>query len=192
MTEGVFPGVLKHAIVQPRLKKPTLDPAELSSYLPISNLSFIARPSSASSLHVSLNTSRLNVCCRLTSRSIELTIRPRLQSQPSTMSSCATSIPAVSVLVLLDLRAAFDTVDHSTLLEVLGRRFGVKGTALDWFDSYLADRTQSFQQGAQRSEPYRVYCSVIKVRFSVPRSLLLMLKTWMTYRPSPPESPPLR
>lgn len=66
----------------------------------------------------------------------------------------------VSVLVLLDLSAAFDTVDHNTLLEVLGRRFGVKGTALDWFDSYLADRTQSYQQGAQRSEPYRVHCSV--------------------------------
>ena len=43
MTEGVFPGVLKHAIVQPRLKKPTLDPAELCSYRPISNLSFISK-----------------------------------------------------------------------------------------------------------------------------------------------------
>jgi len=65
----------------------------------------------------------------------------------------------VSVLVLLDLSAAFDTVDHKILLEVLDRRFGVKGTVLDWFDSYLADRTQTFQHEGQRSDPYRVYCS---------------------------------
>ena len=36
----------------------------------------------------------------------------------------------------------------------------IDGTALDWFDSYLTDQTQSFQQGAQRSELYRVHCSV--------------------------------
>ena len=54
-----------------------------------------------------------------------------------------------SVLVLLDLSAALDTVDHNTLLEVLGRRFSVKGTVLNWFDYYLADRAQSFQQSAQ-------------------------------------------
>ena len=78
----------------------------------------------------------------------------------------------VSVLVLLDLNAAFDTVDHNTLLEVLGRRFGVKGTALDWFDSYLADRTQSFQQGVQRSEPYRVHCSVLQGSVRGPEEFL--------------------
>jgi len=66
----------------------------------------------------------------------------------------------VSVLVLLDLSAAFDTVDLKILLEVLDRRFSVKGTVLDWFDSYLADRTQTFQHEGQRSEPYQVYCSV--------------------------------
>jgi len=33
-------------------------------------------------------------------------------------------------------------------------------TVLDWFDSYLADRTQTFQHEEQRFEPYRVYCSV--------------------------------
>ena len=66
------------------------------------------------------------------------------------MSPCATLIPAKSrVLELLDLSAVFDAVDHNTLPEVLGWRFGVKGTVLDWFDSYLTDQTQSFQQGAQ-------------------------------------------
>ncbi len=46
-----------------------------------------------------------------------------------------------SVLVLLDLTAAFDTVDHSILMNTLKTWFGVSGMAFDWFVSYLSNRT---------------------------------------------------
>lgn len=48
-----------------------------------------------------------------------------------------------AILVLLDLNAAFDTKDHGILINRLKTRCGVSGVVLNWFQSYLAGRTQS-------------------------------------------------
>ena len=57
-----------------------------------------------------------------------------------------------SVLVLLDLSAAFDTVDHGKLLDILKSEIGTDGTALSWFKSFLIGRTQKVRIDDEYSE----------------------------------------
>jgi len=57
----------------------------------------------------------------------------------------------VTLLIGLDLSAAFDTVCHSTLIKRLQTEFRVSGTALSWIQSYLQDRTQFVKLGQHRS-----------------------------------------
>jgi len=69
----------------------------------------------------------------------------------------------VTALILVDLSSSFDTIDHSTLLTVLDRRFagfGVREFAMDWLSSYLSDRTQTFFANGVMSRPIPVTCSV--------------------------------
>ena len=47
-----------------------------------------------------------------------------------------------TVIIFLDLSAAFDTIDIDKLFEILHFEIGVKGTALKWFHSFLSGRTQ--------------------------------------------------
>jgi len=65
----------------------------------------------------------------------------------------------IAFLTLLDLSAAFDTVDHATLLKRMEISYGLKGTLLDWFRSYLG-RKQSVQCNNARSLPTLVLFGV--------------------------------
>ena len=64
------------------------------------------------------------------------------------------------ILLLLDLSAAFDTVNHYILLSRLRDRFGVSGTALAWFQLYLSARIQFISIDGKRSFRHGLSCRV--------------------------------
>ena len=66
----------------------------------------------------------------------------------------------LAMLTLLDLSAAFDSVDHDTLLKRLQKSYGLGGVVVSWFTSYLADRTQFVKSSASSSMPSAVLYGV--------------------------------
>ena len=81
----------------------------------------------------------------------------------------------VSILSLLGISAAFDTIDHSILLERLHTTFGISGSVLQWLRSYILDRFQVVVINRISSTPQRLDFGV--PQGSVLGSLLFVLYT---------------
>ena len=62
-------------------------------------------------------------------------------------------------MICIDLQKAFDTVDHSILLDKLNA-IGVSGSALNWFRSYLTSRRQCIEVDGNRSDFMEISCGV--------------------------------
>ena len=72
----------------------------------------------------------------------------------------------VTLLVFLDLSAAFDTVDHDILLWRLEYKFGIKDQPLTWFKSYLSNRSHRIVIGSAKSDSFHL-------KFGVPQGFCL-------------------
>jgi hypothetical protein len=176
--EGVFLDALKHAIVQPRLKKSTFNLDDVNSYRPISNLSFVSKIVErvvASRFDEHVETQHL-----LPDR--QLAYRVTYSTETAVIAVHDSIVRAIDsgdvcALVLLDLSSTFNTMDHDTLLHILNQRFGVDGPALTWFDSYLSDRTQAFHHNTQQSGTYTADCSMPQGSV-LGRNSLHILKNW--------------
>jgi len=79
----------------------------------------------------------------------------------------------VSALCLLDLTAAFDTVDHDLLVLRLERQFGLRGVILQWFSSYMSDRTFQVIFRSGTSSMVIITCSVPQGSVLGPRLFIL-------------------
>ncbi len=138
---GVFPSTFKQARITPLLKKPTLNPTLLEDYRLVSLLPFIAK---------TLEQAVFNqVSVFLTQNNLLDSNQSGFRSGHSTETALLSVVEALrlaraasksSLVILLDLSAAFDTVNHQILLSTLLRN-GISGTALQWFESYLSDRS---------------------------------------------------
>ena len=66
----------------------------------------------------------------------------------------------ITLLVLLDLSAAFDTIDHQILFNVLGNDSGIIGSSHKWFSSYLTGRRQRVLINDRKSDDFYLNCDV--------------------------------
>lgn len=161
LDSGHFPSTFKEASVTPVLKKQGLNSADASSYRPISNLVVLSKLLErlvAHQLHHYLATANLLP-------TVQSGFRPRYSTETAVLSVLSDILLAVdrgdfAALVLLDLSAAFDTVDHDILLQRLRTSFGINHTALKWFKSYLTGRTQYVRRGSSRSTTVCLLCGV--------------------------------
>ena len=144
LSEGIFPSSFKQALVQPLLKKPSLSTGDLNNFCPISNLNFISKILEkvvASRIQSHLSSNSLSFSFQSAYRIFHSTETTLLKIHNDLI--LAMDRGEVTSLILLDLSAAFDTVDHSILLTRLQNWFGLSGLSLDWFTSYLSSRSQA-------------------------------------------------
>ena len=128
---------------KPRLKKTGVD-ALFTNLRPISNLSFaskLAEKAVFAQIHKHLTTNKLYPKAQSAYREFHSTETALLRVKNDILLNM--NQQRVTLLVLLDLSAAFDTVDHTILLNRLSRDFGITGHVYSWFESYLHNRFQS-------------------------------------------------
>ena len=161
LSTGSFPSLFKDSVVKPLLKKPSLDKELLSNYRPISNLSFLSKlleRAVLSHLNESLtsnNPLNPNQSAYTKHHSTE-TVLASLYNKLV----MAIGRQQVSCLCLLDISAAFDTIDHSILIKRLSSVFGISGTALLWIKSYLSSRSFTVNAAGYSSNPHTLTCGV--------------------------------
>jgi len=59
-----------------------------------------------------------------------------------------------AILVLLDYSAAFDTINHEIFFQRLSNKYGISGTALNWFKTYFSDRSRTVVIDGKKSSVY--------------------------------------
>ena len=135
-----------------------MDPEDVRSFRPISNLSCRVQVTGAAGGKAAAGISG------------QVRSTPRLQSAYRACHSTETTVLKVlsdillaidagnlSALVLLDLSAAFDRVDHDILVRRLETSYGLSGSVLQWFQMYLVGRRQYVRTG---SSPTLIVCGV--------------------------------
>ncbi len=154
MTTSQFPSQFKMANVVPILKKPSLDRNTLSNYRPVSNLPYLGKITEK--VVVAQLTDHINI------NNLDQPLQSAYKKHHSTETAIVKIVndmllslddDSFILLVMLDLSAAFDTVDHNLLLNRFESCFGIKAGALGWLRSYFSKRHQVVRIDDTDSDP---------------------------------------
>lgn len=160
LQNGLFADQWKCALVHPLLKKLGLE-LNFSNFRPVSNLQYISKLTEKAVF--------IQTHSQLVANNIYLELQSSYREQHSTETALLKVMndvllkmnsQHVTLLIVLDLSAAFDTVDHSILLDRLVHHVGVEGTVLDWFRSYLSGRSQRVAIEGSMSREFSLDCGV--------------------------------
>ena len=162
IVEGVFLREWKTAIVRPLLKKINLELIK-KNYRPVSNLSFWSKVVERCMLHQFIE--HCNSYDLIPD--FQSAYRKDYSTETALLKMCNDILigmenQQVMMVAIMDLSAAFDTVDHSIFLDIMSNRFGITGKALEWFKSYLSPRGFKVCINNQ-------YSSEMDLTFSVPQ-----------------------
>ena len=134
---------IKESTIMPILKKNGLDPELLKHYRPVSDIVLVSKLIEKVVLRRVNSHERVNgLQCHYQHG------YKKFHSTETLLLSVVNDVlvgfenNTATILILLDLSAAFDTVDINKLLSILDKELGIRGTALKWFQSFLVGRKQ--------------------------------------------------
>ncbi len=163
---GVFPEEWKLALVIPLIKKFGLEEI-FKNYRPVSNLPFVGKLTERAV--IKQDTTHMENNCPLPDNSSAY--RQGHSTETALVKVHADILKnmerqQVTLLVLIDLSAAFDTVDHNIAIKVLNSKYGISGLALEWHRSYLSGRMQCVNINGTHSK-------ISKLAYGVPQGSCL-------------------
>lgn len=174
---------LSWAWFRPLLIKPNLDPSLLSNFHSISPLPFLSEVMEKIVLiQLQTHLDRLNIVDRFQSG-----FKPHHSTESALLkvhNDIALALDAKQpvIFALLDLSAAFDTVDHTVLLSHLEHYAGLKGPALSWFTSFLTNRTFSVTIGEFSFTVAPLHLrGPSRLDFGSATLLFVYVTTWLNY-----------
>ena len=158
---------LKESVVIPILKKHNLDHEILNNFRPITNIEFIGKMIEKvvlSRLNQHMNANNMHTSEQFGYKKGHSTEHVILEIVDEVLIGFEKG--TATLVILLDLSAAFDTVDQEKLMTILENEIHIKGTALAWFRSFLFGRKQKVLIG-------NTFSSVLMTLFGVPQGSVL-------------------
>ena len=155
---GIYPIEWKTARVTPVFKKGVK--SDLNNYRPISVIPAVSKVFEKivyDQLYQYLNDNKLLSGCQSGFRSLHSTLTALLEATNSWSVNIDNGF--LHGVVFIDLKKAFDTIDHEIILRKLSYVGADQGT-ITWFQSYLSNRTQKYKVNGNLSTASTVTCGV--------------------------------